>query len=78
MSKRSLLVIKNDALKDFLSHPTPAPLVALPRTVVSSAFVKKPSLSNIFAHIRPDGLEYRSIPSLMGKTRKLITGEVVE
>lgn len=37
-----------------------------------------PNLPKIFSHIRPDGLVYRSIPSLMGNTRKLPSGEVLE
>lgn len=78
MKKSAKPVVANDELAQILTADDYVQIVATPRTLVKPAANYTPSLPKIFSHIRPDGLEYRKIPSLMGSTRKLITGEVVE
>lgn len=48
-----------------------------PRRVVNVLHRKPLAAANLFANVRPDGLTYREIPSLMGSQRKLPSGEVV-
>jgi hypothetical protein len=52
--------------------------VALPRTIQNGVTSTKPlSLAAVYANVRPDGVTFRSEPSLMGSTRKLPNGEVI-
>ena len=76
MSKSTKPVVANDELAQTLCAQS-EPELAAPRTLVKPAANYTPNLPKIFSHIRPDGLEYRNIPSLMGNTRKLPSGEVV-
>lgn len=78
MKKPTKPVVVNDELAQALTADDYVQIVATPRTLIKPAVNCTPSLPKIFSHIRPDGLEYRNITSLMGGVRKLITGEVVE
>ncbi len=54
-------------------------LPAVPVQVAKSSYSMKPAnLPDWRANVRPDGLTYRNEPSLMGTTRKLPNGEIVE
>ena len=62
--------------KDKISAPLQ---VAAPRTIQNGSNLGQVlNLGNMFASVRPDGLTFRSEPSLMGATRKLPTGEIVD
>jgi hypothetical protein len=53
--------------------------VALPRTIQNGVTSARPlSLAAVYANVRPDGVTFRSEPSLMGSTRKLPNGEVIQ
>lgn len=52
---------------------------AAPRTIHNSCASSKPfSMAGVYKNVRADGLLFLDEPSLMGVTRKLPSGEVVE
>lgn len=52
-------------------------VAAAPRTIQKSMASKVLSTKGMYASVRPDGLTFKSEPSLMGATRKLPSGDIL-